>query len=409
MLTSSFSNSEDLLRSSISSLDSDTINEVVLANANIIESKSVDMQMRRLESIQFQRELIEEEREETEEAKQERLLYLASQIDIKLLPDTPQIEEKVSVGEFSSQETETQLKYESGAAGTGDEKSFSLSENLKSTLKVESTELKEEPFEMERKGTELTFSEMEAISDLARGSSVAREKAEFAALKAILIEEENEKNAQDGSSGGAGRENYKPKVKVVADLSQSEDLSLLAKSDAPRTSMSDYKTEEKEEEDVSVTHMKSVLTSMLDKLQVKIDVTEKALGDTFNLLDLDRDGELTVSELKGAIKKILKRTISEEQAQDIVMLIDKDNDGKVSVRELLQYVESKKEKEEVEALEAQIHAIKKKTAIKEILKRDVTENEAQKIVDLVADNGGKVSVKDLRQFSNENSEKGKNR
>ena len=409
MLTSSFSNSEDLLRSSISSLDSDTINEVVLANANIIESKSVDMQMRRLESIQFQRELIEEEREETEEAKQERLLYLASQIDIKLLPDTPQVEEKVSVGEFLSQETETQLKYESGAAGTGDEKSFSLSENLKSTLKVESTELKEEPFEMERKGTELTFSEMEAISDLARGSSVAREKAEFAALKAILIEEENEKNAQDGSSGGAGRENYKPKVKVVADLSQSEDLSLLAKSDAPRTSKSDYKTEEKEEEDVSVTHMKSVLTSMLDKLQVKIDVTEKALGDTFNLLDLDRDGELTVSELKGAIKKILKRTISEEQAQDIVMLIDKDNDGKVSVRELLQYVESKKEKEEVEALEAQIHAIKKKTAIKEILKRDVTENEAQKIVDLVADNGGKVSVKDLRQFSNENSEKGKNR
>jgi LETM1 and EF-hand domain-containing protein 1 len=38
MLTSSFSNSEDLLRSSISSLDSDTINEVVLANARTDES-----------------------------------------------------------------------------------------------------------------------------------------------------------------------------------------------------------------------------------------------------------------------------------------------------------------------------------------------------------------------------------
>ena len=409
MLTSSFSNSEDLLRSSISSLDSDTINEVVLANANIDESKSVDMQIRRLESIQFQRELIEEEREETEEAKQERLLYLSSQTDTKLLSETPQIEEKVTAGEIAITEIEPQLQYESGAAGTGDEKTFSSLENLKPTLKVEYSELKEEPLEVERKGTELTFSEMEAISDLARGSSVAREKAEFAALKAILIEEENEKNAKDGSSGGAGRENYKPKVKVVADLSQIVDSALLATSDAPSTSISNYENEEKEEEDVSVTHMKSVLTSMLDKLQVKIDVTEKALGDTFNLLDLDRDGELTVSELKGAIKKILKRTISEEQAQDIVMLIDKDNDGKVSVRELLQYVESKKEKEEVEALEAQIHAIKKKTAIKEILKRDVSENEAQKIVELVTDNGGKVSVKDLRQFSNENSEKEKDR
>jgi EF-hand domain pair len=52
------------------------------------------------------------------------------------------------------------------------------------------------------------------------------------------------------------------------------------------------------------------------------------LGDSLNLLDLDKDGELTVAELKGAIKKILKRTITEDEAQEIVMLIDKDNDGK---------------------------------------------------------------------------------
>lgn len=406
MLTSSFSNSEDLLRSSISSLDSDTINEVVLANANVSESNSVDMQMRRLESIQFQRELIEEEREETEEAKQERLLYLSSQNGSKLLLDSPQNEENIPVIEVVTKEVDSQFVYESGATGTGDEKAFSLSENVKTVLKTESVELKEESLEVERKGTELTFSEMEAISDLARGSSVGREKAEFAALKASLIEEENEKSAKDGSSGGAGRENYKPKVKakVLADVSQSADPSLWTASDVPSPPVEDLP---KEEEDESVTRMKSVLTSMLDKLQVKIDSTEKALGDTFNLLDLDRDGELTVSELKGAIKKILKRSISEEEAQDIVMLIDKDNDGKVSVRELLQYVESKKEKEEVEALEAQIHAIKKKTAIKEILKRNVTENEALEMVELMADKDGKVSVKDLRQFTSKISEKDK--
>ena len=89
----------------------------------------------------------------------------------------------------------------SGAAGTGDEKTFSSLENLKPTLKVEYSELKEEPLEVERKGTELTFSEMEAISDLARGSSVGREKAEFAALKASLIEEENEKSEKKNARG----------------------------------------------------------------------------------------------------------------------------------------------------------------------------------------------------------------
>lgn len=62
---------------------------------------------------------------------------------------------------------------------------------------------------------------------------------------------------------------------------------------------------------------------------IKTNVTQlQALGDSLNLLDLDKDGELTVAELKGAIKKILKRTITEDEAQEIVMLIDKDNDGK---------------------------------------------------------------------------------
>jgi hypothetical protein len=46
---------------------------------------------------------------------------------------------------------------------------------------------------------------------------VGREKAQFAALKASLDEEEEERerSAKDGSSGGAGRENYKRKAKGV--------------------------------------------------------------------------------------------------------------------------------------------------------------------------------------------------
>ena len=46
---------------------------------------------------------------------------------------------------------------------------------------------------------------------------MGREKAQFAALKASMDdeEEERERSAKDGSSGGAGRENYKLKAKGI--------------------------------------------------------------------------------------------------------------------------------------------------------------------------------------------------
>ena len=70
----------------MSSLDSDTVNEVVLAVADKLPEKlkaspemKIEMQKRKLESLEFQSELIADEREEQEEAKQEILsLSLAS-------------------------------------------------------------------------------------------------------------------------------------------------------------------------------------------------------------------------------------------------------------------------------------------------------------------------------------------
>ena len=100
--------------------------------------------------------------------------------------------------------------------------------------------------------------------------------------------------------------------------------------------------------------MQTLLNGMLGKLKVQIDSTEKAIGDTFNLLDKDGDGELSADELKVAITKILKRVSSEEEAKNIVQILDRDQDGKVSVIELLQYVESRKKKIEVEDFENQM-------------------------------------------------------
>ncbi len=48
---------EEVLKSSMSSLDSDTINEVVVASASMGEEKTIDMQKRKLESLKFQEEV----------------------------------------------------------------------------------------------------------------------------------------------------------------------------------------------------------------------------------------------------------------------------------------------------------------------------------------------------------------
>lgn len=58
MLSSTTDEPEKVLQSSMSSLDSDTVNEVVLAAASAGEENTIDIRKRKLESIQFQREVV---------------------------------------------------------------------------------------------------------------------------------------------------------------------------------------------------------------------------------------------------------------------------------------------------------------------------------------------------------------
>lgn len=97
----------------------------------------------------------------------------------------------------------------------------------------------------------------------------------------------------------------------------------------------------------------SVLNKMVDTLKVRIDTTEKALGDKLNVLDKDGDGELSSQELKDAITNIL-RSVSEAEAEEIVRGLDSNADGKISVLELLQYVESRKNNSEIEMFEVRV-------------------------------------------------------
>lgn len=72
MLTSPSDDPEVVLKSSMSALDSDTINEIVIASAPASAEKSIEVQKRKLESLKFQQEMIEEELQGVDEIKKKR-------------------------------------------------------------------------------------------------------------------------------------------------------------------------------------------------------------------------------------------------------------------------------------------------------------------------------------------------
>lgn len=109
-------------------------------------------------------------------------------------------------------------------------------------------------------------------------------------------------------------------------------------------------------EDKSVLRMKSAINTMLGNLKVKINTTEKVLGDKLKVLDKDGDGQISFDEIKDVIGSVMKRGAStEESVEQLFSLLDSNKDGKVSVAELLHYIHKKRETMEVEAAEVRMY------------------------------------------------------
>lgn len=62
---------------------------------------------------------------------------------------------------------------------------------------------------------------------------------------------------------------------------------------------------------VALKNLSTALGSMLGKLEVKIKVTEKALGGKLQRLDLDGDGIVNREELKAAILDVMDIYLNE--------------------------------------------------------------------------------------------------
>jgi len=172
------------LADSMSSLDSDVINEVVLAAANQTEENSVEIKKRRLESIEFQKEMIQDELEDAQDA-------MASSQKVKPGKDLIDESQKISV--------------------TGD-----------TTSKLENNGNAQINTQNDSRPVELTLAEIEVLGDLARGSVVEREKIQLNLIKTNLKDNFNNSTTVD------------PDHVAFQTLSSQNNIEISEKSDADR-------------------------------------------------------------------------------------------------------------------------------------------------------------------------------
>ncbi|KAL9643442.1 hypothetical protein ABK040_010057 [Willaertia magna] len=80
---------------------------------------------------------------------------------------------------------------------------------------------------------------------------------------------------------------------------------------------------------------------LIESIEKDIDYVDQSIADSLNLLDKDKDGVITVSELREALS-LLKEKPSEDLINEIIQRIDVDHDGKIHLKDiLLEFKQSK--------------------------------------------------------------------
>jgi Ca2+-binding EF-hand superfamily protein len=75
--------------------------------------------------------------------------------------------------------------------------------------------------------------------------------------------------------------------------------------------------------------MRAVVSKMLGDLKVKINTTEKVLGDRLKVLDRDNDGQISYDELRGVVAKVMRKgAATEEHVAQLFDALDSNKDGK---------------------------------------------------------------------------------
>jgi len=393
------------LADAISGLDKEVVNEVILeAVTPDQKDRDPDLMQLKLEVLQQQNELIEEEKQqrESEVAKMEAVKAEKAE---KEKADQEKTKKEVA-------EKAAELQIESDVADKGvapksvqAEKIISAEEFVTSTISsnddtaetkpvTEAVEEREDEkvdageFAEEEENKSLSTEEIDAISELVSPDPVSVERVQLESIKAALQESDDE--GQEKKEEGATIEDKvseQPTAEAEADkgttvmTSSSEvptetvtvdnadkiaeeqisamDEQAKVESEASTQMSMDGKLEEEtteeapEEEpaeedytdkklDKAVTRLKSKVESMVGNLEIQISDVEAKIGDKLHFLDKDMDGILSREEMALCLQSVLKRPLSFDEAMAIAADMDENEDGFFSVEELSKWLETNK-------------------------------------------------------------------
>ena len=324
------------LADTISGLDKEILNEVILEVATKEEKRS-DPEVRKikLEVLTQQNELIRKEAEARESAIKKKEAAVKEKAD----------KEKAEAA------TEPPSAAVSSAVDT---ESTTPSQGISAAIETHTSKKEEIIAEEERKLDEernLSAAEMDAISQLITDDPVHKEREELEKLKALIKGTEESdlssgKSEVDATSPSAADRTEKGDTTdattiVSAEPMRSDEADKLAKESLERGDMEAAKeadastkitfddhiekhaeiespvAEMDEIEDPIVARLKKRVESMVDKIEVQLTQTKVKIGDKLHYLDKDRDGILNKEEMAEALQQVLKRKISFEEAMEI--------------------------------------------------------------------------------------------
>lgn len=253
---------EEAVRATLSSLPDEVVDTVGVTA--LPSEDSVSERRRKLEYLEMQEELMKEEEEKEEE-------------ELARMKDSGVNQEDMALKEMTNP----------------------TSGEAQAQARARTLEKHEQLCELSR-----------ALSVLASGSSVSREREEFLRLAKEEIELYNRMVEKEGTDGDVAMKAYR----------------------AAREE-SDHAAEVPVGDEVSSALINRV-DAMLENLEKEIDDVDKEIGDCWRLLDRDYDGKVTPEELAAAAT-YLRETIAKDGVQELISKLSKDRDGKICVEDIV--------------------------------------------------------------------------
>jgi len=330
------------LADAISGLDKEIVNEVILQSLTADQKHNdADVMKLKLEVLEQQNELIEEEKQQrdAEVAKVE-----AAKAEKEKAEKEKAEKEKAEQMQIDVGTDETTAKPESAVSDSiVPKEAFTTYDAETKTVEPKKTEdvgsaasATEEDTEKEEEETSLSSEEIDAISQLVSPDPVSAERSKLESIKAALLEkEEEEKEAErDGAVETLKDSSEAITVETADKIAQEQILAMdeqaKVESEASTQISMDGKIEKTDDEpseeieddedkrlDQAVSRLKSKIESMLGKLDLQLSDVEAKIGNKLHFLDKDMDGILSREEMAKCLQTVLKRNLSFDEAMAI--------------------------------------------------------------------------------------------